>query len=780
MAEVESSGSRASSLVEEALRPEKRKGFFQRHPRLAKSLRYTAVMVALSWVAWQLFAGLLIDLDRFDRTLDSVTVVDRNGVPLRYQRAAGMHRRWMNREEIPEAFEMAILAAEDRDYYAHDGVDWSATSRGAASLVLPFVTRSGGSTITQQTVKLVYGRPNGRWSKPLEILRAMSLEREMNKDDIFEQYVNRLPFANNIEGLYRAAESYLGKRPSELSLSECALLAGLPQAPSRLDPRRHLDAALSRRDVVIERLRRFGQISAAQARAARSERPRILRDARPWRAPRFVDRVLAERRQRGQGFGTTRTVATSLDAALQGQVQQAVAAQVRRLETRGVQNGAALVYDHHTGEVLAYVGAALGGDAPGASLDLLRARRQPGSTLKPFVYERLFEMGGDPSTLLADVQVPMTGRGEVMFQTQDYDGIERGPVRARDALAWSLNLAALDAARRVGAEELVARLAELGFTPGSAEEHGAAVALGGMDVTAIQLAEAYGALASNGEVRRLRFVVEGQDDAEEAETEESSPIFEPGARALIRDILFDGDARSAGFGSDLEHLSGRPFGLKTGTSSGHRDVWSVAFTEDVTVVVWFGDPSGLALDGVSGFEVAAPVAARIIRMADPDESAPRGMEPELESLQVCALSGALPDLACPLRRERFRSSDIPTHRCELHQPDGSVQLPPVFADWVARRASARVQVASRASRQGERLRIVSPRDGDTLMVDPERPPFIRLRATLGGAFANELRWTVDGQPVRGRWRPTPGEHRIEVSRGELRASASVEVEALPR
>ncbi|HBQ11948.1 MAG TPA: hypothetical protein DEF51_12645, partial [Myxococcales bacterium] len=481
-----------------------------------------------------------VERARFERPRDAVTITDRHGTPLRHERSDGRDRRWVSLDQVSPHLVDAVLAVEDQRFHSHGGVDLRATARAGLSFALPGRRVSGASTITQQLIKLTHGRPDGLWDKPREILRAVMLERERDKDWILEQYLNRLPYGDQVVGVARASELYFGKPVSRLSVAEAALLAGIPQAPSALDPRRHLPAALRRRAVVLRRMRDTGRIDEATFLSASAEPAAIrARPVRPWRAPRFADAALEGWRD-GSLSRSGQTLRTSLDLPLQREAERILRDAVERLEERGVTNGAAVVVSNQSGEVLAHVGAARGGESPGGWLDLARARRQPGSTLKPFVYELFFERGGTPASLLDDLSRPMVGGGGALFTARDYDGRERGPVRAREALSASLNLAALDAARQVGAERVVARLGELGVRElDGADRYGAAIVLGGADVTAFELAEAYVTLARGGTRVPLSL---GRA------APEPRPVMDPAHAALTRDVLMDARARREAFG----------------------------------------------------------------------------------------------------------------------------------------------------------------------------------------------------------------------------------------
>lgn len=735
---------------------------------LRRAVKATLALTGLgaAGVAWLLLTTE-VDRARFERPPDAVTVTDRHGTPLRHARSDGRDRRWVALSEVSPHLVDAVLAVEDQRFREHVGVDVRATARAALSAALPGQRTSGASTITQQLTKLTHGRPDGLWDKPREIARAIQLERERDKDWILEQYLNRLPFGDRVVGVARASELYFGKPVSALTVGEAALLAGIPQAPTALDPRRHLPRALRRRAIVLRRMRDSGRIDAethdAATREAVSIRPVPVR---PWRAPRFADAALDAWRE-GRLSRRGRALETSLDLPLQREAERVLERAVQAHGDRGVTNAAAVVVSNATGEVLAHVGAARQGDAPGGWLDLARARRQPGSTLKPFVYALFFERGGTPASLLDDLSRPMVGAGGALFTARDYDGRERGPVRAREALSASLNLAALDAARRVGADRIVDRLRALGMRElDAAPRYGAAIVLGGADVTGFELAEAYVALARGGTHVPLSL---GPVRAAPV----AQPVNDPAAAALTRDILMDARARREAFGDDLARLFPLArFGLKTGTSSGWRDAWTAAFTDEVTVVVWVGDPSGRPLGGLSGFRGAAPSAVRLLaaahaRLEALDLVGDELERPSLAHARVCAVTGRLAGPGCThTLEERFAPGHLPLERCEAHGEDGTVALSSRYARWLEDAHPAGFSLREDPHAAGT-PRVAHPEDGARLLV---RAGAIPLRATVRGA-TTEVVWEIDGAPhASPHWSPAPGDHELVAILGDRRSA----------
>lgn len=722
-----------------------------------------------------------IDPALFARPRDAFEVNDRHGRALRHARVEGVDRRWAELSAIAPTVIDAFLAAEDARFREHHGVDARATLRAVGSQLRPWGRRSGGSTITQQLVKRVYGRPLGPLSKLLELARAAALERVFTKDEILEQYLNRVPFGDRIEGVARASEAYFGKPVAALGVGEAALLAGVPQAPSATEPRRHLARARQRRDHVLGRLAALGRIDEETRRRAAAEAPVILAiAARPDEAPRFVDAALA-RWKDGRLDRRGGALRTSLDLELQRRVEDTLGAAVARFEGRGVSNGAAVVIANATGEILAYAGAARRGPlVPGGSLDLLAAERQPGSTLKPFAYALLFERGGTAATVLDDLALPRTGARGELFDARDYDGHERGPVRARAALAGSLNLAALDAAARVGQGPLVARLGALGLrVPRAADHYGAAAVLGGLDVAPLSLATAYVTLARGGTRVPLAYAP--------APAAEGSQVIAPEAAAVTRDILADPRARADAFGQDLLDLAGGArFALKTGTSAGWRDAWAAVFDDAHTVVVWLGDPGARPLGAVSGFEAAAPAAARILAAAA-ERSAANGVTPaerpevRLLPATVCAETGHRTGPRCRHAvEERFAPGTIPAEVCEAHDERGDLLLPARYAAWIERAHPPGVARAALAPAGGEEDPVVrEPRDGARWLVDPARGSLsVALRAAAGGGEIEGAAWEIDGQPLTAaRWEVTPGDHTVvALWRGRRSRAARVHVD----
>ncbi|MBK8696582.1 MAG: transglycosylase domain-containing protein [Deltaproteobacteria bacterium] len=328
--------------------------------RVQRGAAVTAAVIVVGYVGLELVVrhGDLVDVHRFVRPAAAVRVLDREGALLRVVRGDGVDQRWVPLAEVSPTLVSAVLAAEDRRFFAHHGVDVVAVLRAAVTNVIPWRRRSGASTLTQQLVKRVYGRPHGLWDKGIEMLRAMALERAVSKDEILEQYLNRLPYGDGIVGVARACEAYLGHGPQSLTPAEAALIAGIPQAPAHTEPRRHLARALRRRNEVLGRMVARGWITPEQGASARSERfaaPTL--PPHPTLALAFTDRVARALRD-GALTADAGAVTTSVQIGLQRDAESLLLDAVTRFTGSGAQNGAAVVLRHDSGEVYAYVGAA--------------------------------------------------------------------------------------------------------------------------------------------------------------------------------------------------------------------------------------------------------------------------------------------------------------------------------------------------------------------------------------------------------------------------------------
>ena len=674
---------------------------------LGRALRRAAIAGA-SAVA--LFAGAValtpLPPELRERAVaSSIVVADRDGHPLREIRADdGVHARWVSLSEVQPTTTLAVLAAEDARFYEHPGVDPLALVRAAGLDLAHLRIVSGGSTLTMQLARIVRPHPRTLRGKLAEMLLALRIERSLTKDEILEQYLNRASFGPNLRGIAAAGAAYFDKAPRSFSVAESALLAGLPRGPSLYEVTRHPDRASRRRDRVLSRMAAHGWLGADALERATTE-PVAVQRARPaFGAPHFALGLVSGALgclQPGLSAALASAkpvvrIASTIDAEIQRAAETQVAATVDRLRGQSVTAASAIVVDNATGDVLAYVGSPDVFDtANGGANDGVRAERQAGSALKPFLYELAMEdLGFDPATRLPDVELHVPVEGGADYAPRDYDGRFRGPVRLREALGGSLNVPAVWTVGQVGVAALLERLRDLGFTSltHDADYYGPALALGDGEVTLFALARAYATLARGGVDRPLRVAsrIEATDSG-------AGVTFDPqtGRRVmplrfadLVTDVLADHGARAGSFGEDSVLDFAYDVAAKTGTSKGYRDNWAIGFTRAVTVAAWVGNFDGRPMTNVSGITGAGPLfhalmdAAMLGRPREPltfaagrGGAARRIVERDLapddgvQRVEVCALSGDLAGPDCPHRVAEWRlaSNVAQAPACAMHE-----------------------------------------------------------------------------------------------------------------
>ena len=730
--------------------------------RIAAAVALPAAMGAAAlavWIARPLRPSLLArDSD------PGVVIEDRNGLALHSSRARdGSRARWVSYEDIDADIINAFVAMEDRRFWEHGGVDLIAIARAMRDNLLSRRVVSGASTITMQLARLLDPAARTWGGKARQALWALRLERHLGKQRILEEYLNRVHLGQATVGVGAATVLYFRTSPSEVSIGQAATLAGLAQAPARDNPHASPIRAKARRELALARMRRLGGVSTDEIERARAEPLAGAGAPGALLAPHFTTRVLS-----WVGNDRSPRVRTSIDLLLQNAIEAEVKHTTQVLRDLGVKHAAAVVIDNHSGEVLAWVGSPDFWAADEGQTDMVVSARQPGSALKPFLYGLAFDRGYTAASVLPDIaKTYPTATGP--YAPRNYDRRFRGPVRAREALASSYNVPAVELASRLGAPSLLHTLRLAGFESlrRDAEHYGLGLALGNGDVTLIELANAYRALANGGEWRPWTW---RSAQASTARSTETRRVISRMASAIVLDILKDPAARIPGFGTSTPFDFPFPVAVKTGTSRHFTDNWAVASTAGFTVAVWAGNFSGRPMAGVSGVTGAGPLLHRIVmataRRFPPGElttPAEAGAKP----LAVCRLSGMLATSGCGHLSEWFAAGTEPDE--DNWERGGRPVLPQEYATWArADVAIARDDVASAAAQVDTveapppRFRIVSPIDGDRYVVPPgvdARYATISLRAVGGGDAG--VQWSVDGRPyAASRWRLSRGEHVI--------------------
>ena len=723
-----------------------------------------------AWVATPPAAHRLAPPD-----VPSLTIEDRHGRVLRTTRAGdGTRSRWVPLPSMDADVLAAFIAVEDRRFLEHRGIDIHAVARAARDNLRAGQVVSGASTITMQLARLISPARRSWAGKAQQAAWALRLETHLSKQAILEQYLNRIPLGQGTVGVDAAAALYFDASARRLSLGQAAMLAGVARAPSRDNPMSSVGRATARRAAALDQLGRSGYASAEEVRRAMTEAPMARERAAPFDAPHFTSRLLAH--ASGQAGGARSTWRSGLDLELQRSIEREVRDAVTSLHDRGARHAAAVVLSNATGEILAWVGSPDFWAETSGQTDMVVSRRQPGSALKPFLYGLAFDRGATPATAIADV--PRTYRTpNGSYNPRNYDREFRGPVLAREALASSYNVPAVSLAEGVGASSLLQTLHAAGFASlaASPEHYGLGLALGNGDVTLLEVANGYRALANGGVWSPVSWTFHDAPPPGERRR-----VMSARSAALVLDILSDPVARIPGFGVQTPFDLHFPVAVKTGTSRHFTDNWAVGTTGGFTVAVWVGNFSGRPMEGVSGVSGAGPLLHRALVLTAARHAPgalPSPASVGARRIRICRLSGLLATHDCP-HADEWIPADHPLPReCDWHR-DGQVVLPPEYAEWRASRGGF-TGIASgaphhvppapdaaappRGDEDANAFRIVSPKDGDSYAV----PPGVDSRySTIGlvAAGSSPVRWTVDGRRVdAARLRLTPGTHIIQAA-----------------
>jgi penicillin-binding protein 1C len=702
-------------------------------------------------------------------------------------------------DALPPNLVRASLAAEDSRFFSHVGIDPIAITRAAIRNLKAGEVVEGGSTITQQVAKLLLARRTpggtnahrGARAKLREAIIALRLEHRLSKREILALYLNVAPYGNQFTGAERAGRGYFGMPASQLTVAQAAFLAGLPQRPSAFNPHRNWKAAMARQRTILGRMANLRFVTSSEAAEAKAEHLSLVNEKPAFLAPHVVEMVLATNQS-----GASR-IATTIDADLQADVEGIIRSQRQNLITHRAYNVAVVVLHNATGEWLAWEGSGDHSDnAHGGAINGPLALRQPGSALKPFTYALAFEEGRNPATVLADVPSNFaTAEPGVVYAPRNYDGRYRGPLLARRALAGSQNVPAVALASQLGIPKLVRFFRTAGLTTfdKTASYYGLGVTLGNAEVRLAELTSAYSIFARGGLQVNSIIVQAANRETQAARLISSRTAF------WITDILADSAAREYVFGRGGSLDFPFDVAVKTGTSEGYRDNWTIGYTRDVTVGVWVGNFDRTPLANSSGVTGAGPIFHSVMLAAQRrvaghllESPTPLAVRPDdVVRREVCAVSGQTANGWCPAKVSEWMSEETIALPCSWHHESETgihTIWPAEYRQWAAGQDSGAAIAMRSASRSPSvdavraqptsgrpqaasegRLSIASPADGTLYLIDPTlRPEYQRLslRATAGRE-AEYIDWSVNDKPV-GRsapdkalaWSLVAGEHRI--------------------
>jgi penicillin-binding protein 1C len=584
----------------------------------------------------------------------STCVYDKDGNLLRA--FTGKDESWLlpvTLKEINPNFIKATIAIEDKRFRQHHGVDIWAISRAVNLNMSNKRVISGASTISMQVIRILEGRKNRTFlNKIIEAVHAIRLETLYSKDEILKLYFEIAPYGGNIQGIKAASFRYFKKYPADLTLSECAILAGIPQSPSRLRPDRHPERAKKRRDMVLLSMLKNRFISQNQYNEAANEPVLAGNHSFPFSTLHFTEFV--KRRNPGK-----RMIVSSIDSDIQHFAELALKDMVSELRDQGVTNGAVVIIENKTGKVRTMVGSVdFYSKQDSGQINGALSKRCPGSTLKPFTYALAFDKGlYTPGSVLSDMPVEYNG-----YTPLDYDKKYRGPVTAKEALVDSLNIPAVEILDNLGYLRLYMFLKNIGVTTlkKPPDYYGLALTLGSGEVNLLELTNAYATLARLGVYKPYSF-------EETSDTSISKEVLSDGAVYLVTDILSDTERlRSIGiYRDDKTHPK---VAWKTGTSYGHKDAWTICYNPEYTVGIWLGNFSGKRSKALVGVDAAAPVALRIFDWLYVKKPGPWYKAPEsIGERYVCELTGEPISEGCEHSvKDLYIKGHSLAKKCSLH------------------------------------------------------------------------------------------------------------------
>lgn len=723
----------------------------------------------------------------------------------------------------PLSLVQATIAAEDKNFQYHEGVDYWATLRAIYQNISNQRIVSGGSTITQQLARNIRNTANASqrtWGNKLwETLIAIRLDHKYSKEEVMSLYLNTVYYGNLAYGAETAALDYFDKHVEDLDLAESALLAGLPQSPSNYNPFNNLKQAKTRQKYVLNQMVKLQMIGQEDADAAYARKLHFRRNHVQIKAPHFVHKVMnevellvgAEQLKHG-GL----QIKTTLDLNLQTKAETVVKKHLNQLAAQNVNNGALLAVDVKSGEVKAWVGSKDYFDQSiDGAVDMLNALRQPGSAIKPFTYLLAFEKGWTPATTIIDIPTQFrTSTGA--YTPKNYDLEFHGLVRVRTALASSYNVPAVKTLDYVNTLDFISLLQRFGMQSinRGVDYYGLSLTLGGGEVKPIELAKAYLSLANYGEQRELYLIAEirnadGQVIYQKPKLKPKNLLGPKGKQHSFQiiDILSDNNARLPGFGAGSALELDRPAAVKTGTTRSFHDNWTVGFTPQLLTLTWAGNANGDPMMGVSGVDGAAPIWQQFMTLAHKNKPVLNFEVPEqMVEIEICEKSGLLPTDLCFNRlfewfvkgEEPTKTDDlfknikvnrdntlVITDKCLAKNPNLEYQslifeiYPLEMQKWVRSQGIAQpprenceklMGIKTDAADEEATILIFNPEEGDSFLIDPMIPgPNQQITFQVGVQDqVQSVQWLLNGleiaevkeYPFSVDWQLKPGQHLL--------------------
>ena len=654
---------------------------------LIAAMSVALALVAGSAIAFAAAAALFDDLPSIEsvsgvqsRFFENSTVYARDGTLIGELIDEG-RRTVITHDDISQVVKDATIAAEDATFYDNPGVDLRAVLRAAWLNLQAGTIVSGFSTITQQVVKNTLLSPEETLERKLrEVALAYQLSQRFSKDEILAIYLNQNFYGNRAYGISAAALTYFDKDLHELTLAEAAMLVGIPRAPSTENPLVNEEAAIRNQRNVLDLMVKNRFITRLQANEAAAEKLVYSPpQANIGPSPHFFNYIVDYLQER-YGPEVSRegwSITTTLDPALQAKAETAAREHVATLADRDVGNGAVVVLDPASGEILAMVGSVdFTSEEIDGQVNMALAPRQPGSAFKPFTYVTALGKGYNAATMLMDIKTVIPIPDQEPYEPENYDEKFHGPVRMRVALGSSYNIPAVKAQLFAGVPDVLDTARRMGLPiVGGTERFGPSIALGAAEVPLLDLAAAYGVFANGGVYVRPNPILHIEDSQgnviESRKPPEGVSVLSPQLAYLITNILSDSEARIPGFGErNILTLENRPGAVKTGTTNDFRDALTVGYTPQLVTAVWVGNADNSEMDKVPGSKGAGPIWNRVMTEIHEGLPVEEFVRPEgLVEIEVDAVSGLLPSRYTPEKiEELFIPGTEPAQMDFIHQP----------------------------------------------------------------------------------------------------------------
>ncbi|MBN2444822.1 MAG: transglycosylase domain-containing protein [Spirochaetales bacterium] len=691
---------------------------------MVKNLLFYVLLMALVFQI-TLFLIPFHQLTEFKKNPYSLRLLDRQGVLLHILPIAdGQRREYTPLEEIPHYIRDIFIRSEDKRFFYHGGIDGHAILRAFYFNVRRGHIVSGASTITMQLSRLISPHPKGFPGKISEGINALRLEAQCSKEEIFELWLNSIPFGMNTIGIASACKIYFHKDVKSITELEACLLAIVLRNPVIYNPITQPENLINPTGL-LARKTGIGKDREIEEEIEKILKPRAPYDW-PFNGPHFS--LYVENFLTPQDFQSGKDITTTLDSGLNNLIEDMIGNALDTYRHNRLTNGAAIVFNNKTGEILSYIGSKDFHDkAHSGEIDGLHVRNQPGSCLKPFLYAQALDSGFLPNTILPDIPTDF-GKDQI-YTPSNFNNKFHGPVRLRVALASSLNIPAVYLITRLGVENFRQKLISLGFDsldrPGPG--FGSGLALGNAEITLFELTRAMSVFPRNGRILDPVIIKDPSHiNLEKKENPKGERVFSSYAAAMMCNILSDNPSRALGFTTNSVLNTDFPAMFKTGTSNQFGNIWAIGATMDYTVGIWLGNFSGETVIGMPGSSIPAHLVVDIISLLDkkPD---PFPVPENIKKVLICSLSGGLATNSCPGTLIEYLPLTASVEPCQYHRTEkgvATIHYPPLYAYWARNQLGIDGEYTP-VSNQPEEARqtpyIREPADGACYYLDPSIP-----------------------------------------------------------